>query len=81
MCGSFSEELSTGIKDPLLAKAIVLEQGDRRAALVFCDIAQISLDLSTRARLQTANQTGIPAANIAIAAIHSHTGSLYFGAL
>ncbi len=81
MCGSFSEELSTGIKDPLLAKATVLEQGDRRAALVFCAIAQISLDLSTRARLQTANQTGIPAANIAIAATHSHTGSLYFGAL
>ncbi len=81
MSGYFHERLSTGTKDPLLAKAIVFTQGDESAALVFCDIVGISLGVSTRARKQAAAATGIPAANIAISATHSHTGPLYTGAL
>lgn len=81
MSGYFSERLSTGVKDPLLAKAVVFQQGDESAALVFCDIVAVSLDVSTQARRQAAKLTGIPFANIAIAATHSHTGPLYFGAL
>ena len=81
MCGSFSERLSSGINDPLLAKAVVFKQGNQTAALVFCDVAQISLDVSTRARARASQEVGIPVENIAIAATHSHTGPLYFGAL
>jgi len=81
MSGYFRERLSTGTSNPLRAKAIVLRQGDERAALVFCDIIGLSLDVSSRARRQAAKKTGIPAANILIAATHSHTGPLYFGAL
>jgi hypothetical protein len=81
MCGSFSQRLSTGIKDPLMAKAVVFEQGDVRAVMVFCDIAQVSLEVSTRTRLQASRATGIPIENMVIAATHSHTGPLYFGAL
>ncbi|UCG55702.1 MAG: hypothetical protein JSU70_12625, partial [Phycisphaerales bacterium] len=47
----------------------------------FCDIIGLSPDVSFRARKQASEQTGIPAANILIAATHSHTGPLYFGAL
>jgi len=81
MSGYFRERLSTGTSNPLCAKAIVLRQGDERAALVFCDIIGLSLDVSSRVRRQVAKQSGIPAANILIAATHSHTGPLYFGAL
>ena len=81
MSGYFSERLATGIRDPLRAKAIVLRQGSERAALVFCDVIAISLGVSSRARRQASEKTGIPAANILIAATHSHTGPLYFGAL
>jgi len=81
MSGYFYERLSTGIKNPLHAKAIVLRQGGQRAAMVFCDIIGISLDVSSRARKQAAEKTGIPPENILIAATHSHTGPLYFGAL
>ncbi|MFB0552880.1 MAG: neutral/alkaline non-lysosomal ceramidase N-terminal domain-containing protein [Phycisphaerae bacterium] len=81
MSGYFNERLSAGISNPLHAKAIVLGQGDERAALVFCDIIGLSLDVSSRVRRQAAKKTGIPAANILIAATHSHTGPLYFGAL
>ena len=81
MSGYFSERLSTGTSNPLHAKAIVIRQGDESAALVFCDIIGFPLDVTSRAREQAAAKTGIPAANILIAATHSHTGPLYFGAL
>jgi len=81
MSGYFRERLSTGTSNPLRAKAVVLRQGDERAALVFYDIIGLSLDVTSRARRQAAEKTGIPAANILIAATHTHTGPLYFGAL
>ncbi len=81
MSGYFSERLSTGTSNPLHAKAIVLRQGQTSAALVFCDIIGLSLDVSSRVRRTAAKKTGIPAENILIAATHSHTGPLYFGAL
>ena len=81
MSGYFNERLSTGILNPLHAKAIVLGQGEERSALVFCDIIGLSADVSSRVRRKAAEKTGIPAANILIAATHSHTGPLYFGAL
>jgi neutral ceramidase len=81
MSGYFNERLSTGTLNPLHAKAIVLRQGDASAAMVFCDIIGMSLDVSSRARRLAAERTGIPESNILIAATHSHTGPLYFGAL
>jgi len=81
MCGYFNERLSTGVLNPLHAKALVLRQGDTRAAMVFCDIIGIPADVSKRARQQAAQQTGIPADNILLAGTHSHTGPLYFDAL
>ena len=81
MSGYFHQRPSTGTHDPLQAKVIVLRQGSRRAALVFCDLIGVPLDLSRRARLLAEQQTRIPAPNILIAATHSHTGPLYFGTL
>jgi hypothetical protein len=81
MCGYFNERLSTGVLNPLQAKALVLRQGGTRAALVFCDLIGLSPDVSTRARRQVEQETGIPADNILLAGTHSHTGPLYFDAL
>ena len=81
MSGYFSERLSTGIKDRLFAKAVFLEQGTTRGALVFCDLIGISPQVASRARKKIEAQCGIPFGNISIAATHSHTGPLYFGAL
>ena len=81
MSGYFYERLSTGIKNPLHAKAIVLRQQSQSAALVFCDLIGLSRDVTSRARKQASEKTGIPPENILIAATHSHTGPLYFGAL
>lgn len=81
MSGYFTERLSTGTKDPLHAKALVLQQGHESAALVFCDVVGASHLIVGEARAKASAATGIPAANIAIAATHSHTGPLYYGAL
>jgi hypothetical protein len=81
MSGYFMERLSTATKDPLHAKAVVFRQGGESAALVFCDMVGISLEVSAAARQAASEATGIPLDHIAIAATHSHTGPLFFGAL
>ena len=79
MDGYFYERLNTGQRDPLKAKALVFQQGATRAALVVCDVIGVPLTLSTEVRTLAAARTGIPAANIAITATHSHTGPLFAG--
>lgn len=81
MSGYFSERQSTGVKDPLHAKAIYFSQADIEFAWVFCDLVGIAPQVAENAREQAALQTGIPTEQISVAATHSHTGPLYFGAL
>jgi neutral ceramidase len=81
MEGYFSERPSTGTHDPLQAKAIVLGQGDRQAALVVCDLCALDAAVTGAARTRAQQKTGIPASHILTAATHTHTGPLYFGAL
>jgi neutral ceramidase len=81
MAGYFSERGSTGTHDPLLAKAVVFRQGDRQAALVFCDLLGVPWELTAQVRQQAQQKTGIPAANILLAATHAHTGPLFAGTL
>jgi neutral ceramidase len=81
MSGYFSERLNTGVHDPLHAKAIYLRQGTQEMVLVECDIIAIAAGVAQDARRQASARTGIPAERILVAATHSHTGPLYFGAL
>jgi hypothetical protein len=81
MAGYFNERLSTGIHDPLYAKAIVLQQGKEQLALVSCDLVGVQMADTAAARTQASQRTGIPSANIVICATHSHTGPLYEGPL
>lgn len=81
MSGYFYERFSTGVHNPLQAKAIVLEQGDVRFAWVFCDMVGVPSPITSAARTEAAEATGIPRENIFFAATHSHTGPLYFGPL
>lgn len=81
MAGYFVERVNTGTHDPLLAKAIVFRQGERKAALVFCDLVAVTRTVADRARARASEKTGILADHIAVAATHSHTGPLYAGVL
>jgi hypothetical protein len=77
MAGYFDERFATGAHDPLQAKAIVLRQRNKEVALVFCDLVGISLNVTTNARAQASQKTGIPIPDIMICATHSHTGPLF----
>ncbi len=78
MHGYFYERLSTGIKDPLLARAIVLQQGKETAAFVFCDLVGIPFAETAPARKKASEATGIPVDHIAVTATHTHTGPQFF---
>src|SRR5437588_1274941 len=77
MAGYFDERLATAIHDPLKAKAIVLGQGHEQIAMVFCDLVGLSLNVTTNARAQASQKTGIPFSHIVICATHTHTGPLF----
>jgi neutral/alkaline ceramidase-like enzyme len=79
MAGYYNERRNTGTHDPLLAKAVVFQQGDVRAALVECDVVSMPADVSAKTRALAEKNTGIPARQIAVAATHSHTGPLFSG--
>ncbi len=72
---------STGVRDPLHAKAVVFRQGDEAAALIICDIIGAPRALVTRIRSRAAEETGIPFEHIGVAATHTHTGPDYFAEL
>lgn len=77
VAGYFYERISTGVHDPLKAKVVVLENGTNKAALVFCDLVEMTLPVSVPARKEASVKTGIPISNILICATHSHTGPLF----
>ncbi len=77
--GNYTSPISTGVHDPLLAKAIVFEQNGERAAIVVCDLTGVALSVTGPARASASQQTGIPAANIIISATHTHGAPQYAG--
>src|SRR4051812_1212356 len=81
MHGYFYERLSTAIKDPLYARAIVLQQGKELAAFVFCDLVGIPYSETAPARKKASEATGIPVEHIAVTGTHTHTGPQFFMSL
>ena len=78
MHGYFYERLSTGVKDPLHARAIAFREGKEMAAFVFCDLVGIPFAETAPARKMASEATGIPVEHIAVTGTHTHTGPQYF---
>jgi hypothetical protein len=74
LAGYYSERGAEGVADDLFAKAAVFEDGRTKVALVVCDLISMPRHTTTEARQLIAQQTGIPAGHVMIAATHSHTG-------
>lgn len=81
VAGGYEERISNELHDPLLAKAIVLQQGSTRAALVLCDLCSIGRQVSDPVRHRASIRSGIPVEQIVIAATHTHGGPEYYGTL
>jgi hypothetical protein len=78
LAGYYSERGSKTVLDDIYSKAIVLEVGDTKAALVVCDLISLPRHVVTEARRQVEKATGIPGAHVMISATHTHTGPVIF---
>jgi len=67
---------SEGIHDPLFARALVLDDGQRRIAIVTADLPAFEPALADEIRERTERQTGIPASCTMLALSHTHSGPL-----
>ncbi len=64
----------TGVRDPLHAKALVVDDGRTRAALVGIDLIGLEYASVLRIREQVAAQCDVPPKRVMIAATHTHGG-------
>lgn len=63
-----------GVRDPLRAGVLVLDDGQTEAAIVTLDTIGAWDEMVKLARAKIEEQTGVPAANILVAASHNHSG-------
>lgn len=64
---------ATGTRDPLEARAIVFDDGERRAAIVTVDLCGLQLASTARIRAVAEAASGVPGENIVIAFSHTHS--------
>jgi neutral ceramidase len=63
---------SEGILDPLYAKALVLDDGQEKIAIVSADLLWVPLEMTNEIRRQVQEKIGIPQENIMICGTHTH---------
>jgi hypothetical protein len=63
-----------GVRDPLRAGVLILDDGEARAALVTLDTLAAWDDMVKLARQRIEKEAEVPAANILVAASHNHSG-------
>lgn len=73
--GGFSPVPATSVHDPLQVRALVLDDGRRRLALVVADNIGLPREVCDEARRLTAARTGLAGDGILIAATHTHSGT------
>src|SRR5687768_11476940 len=74
IAGSLWARPATGTRDPLRCKALVLDGGRTRAAIVALDLLNLERSEVLRARELVTAQTGILGPNVLIACSHTHLG-------
>jgi len=63
-----------GVHDDLYAKALVLDDGDQKLAMIIADLGGTTTDFTSRIRDLVEKRTNILKENILVAATHTHTG-------
>ncbi len=77
--GGFSPSPSKHVHDPLHARALVLDDGTTRIALVVTDLLGIHRSVSDEARRLIAERSNIPREHVLISATHTHSASSALG--
>lgn len=63
-----------GVHDELYAKALVLDDGSTKVALVTTDLLGLDFDLVERIREDVQAHTGIPGSHLMLTSTHTHSG-------
>ncbi|MBI4906025.1 MAG: hypothetical protein HY820_20495 [Acidobacteria bacterium] len=71
--GNFEPSPATGAHDPLSARALVLEAGRTKLAIVIIDSVGVSAPILDEAKRLASAATGIPVERILMAATHTHS--------
>ena len=66
------------LHDDLEAKALVLDDGERKVALVSCDLLMLHPATVAAIREGVEQATGIPAAQVMVCCTHTHSGPITF---
>jgi neutral ceramidase len=75
LSGHMTDRQATLIHDDLSARALVLDNGETKVALVVLDLIAASKDWLDRIKHQVHGFTGIPPANILISCTHTHSAA------
>ncbi|MGQ0572014.1 MAG: neutral/alkaline non-lysosomal ceramidase N-terminal domain-containing protein, partial [Armatimonadota bacterium] len=75
---SARHEGARGIHDDLHARALVFDDGGRRAALVVCDLCELDRPAIDALRWHIERATGIQPGSVMIAATHTHAAPATF---
>ncbi len=74
LAGYYSPRGAEDVLDDLYAKAVVLDTGGVKAALVVCDLISLPHHTVVAARERIEKETGIPGKHVMLSATHTHTG-------
>lgn len=77
--GGFAPYPATHVHDELHARALVIDDGQTKLALVVCDLLGLHRLVSEEARRIIAKETGIPKECVLVAGTHTHSASSALG--
>jgi hypothetical protein len=65
--------LADGVQEPMLAQALVLDDGTSRIGVISTDLLWVTRDLTDRTRQRVTALTGIPPEAVLVSASHNHS--------
>ncbi|MCD4699184.1 MAG: hypothetical protein K8R91_01245 [Phycisphaerae bacterium] len=65
---------STGAHDPIMARAVMLDNGNSKAVIISCDLLGFEVPVAGEIRNRIGKACGIDASNVLLACTHTHSG-------
>jgi hypothetical protein len=73
--GGFRPRYAEDVDDELLAKALVIDNGETRLAMVTCDLIAVTQKMADGVKARIAERCGIPPEHVMVNATHTHTAA------